>query len=189
VEKIVQAMIYDNIHKKLSEMQREKAELRKVFNFSMEKLQDTPGECLAEISDYLETYKDKIEDYYFKSYVDESTFQPVLVMHVIPTQQWRNSMQHFDFVGRFFDPESVVSAIRLNLEKIFSKYLFEINDKETRLAMSKDMERALIFRDFYPSLVDITTDRDSDAGSFKFLVNLGENEMSIGEYLKMISES
>jgi hypothetical protein len=176
------------IQEKLSEMQESTPVLRKHFNFSLEKLQDNPEECLGEIENYLEQHSERIEDFSFESYIDEETFAPVLIMKVTPVAPIRNSMTSFDFVGRLFTPQSVASAIRENLEKIFANYLFEMNDKETRLHMSKDMEKALIFRDYYPTLSDITTSRDIDAGSFKFIVNLNDNEMTIGEYLEMISE-
>ena len=53
----------------------------KFFNFSMEDLKDNP-ECVKEIEDYLETHKDKIENFHIYSWIDEDTFRPIVMLSI-----------------------------------------------------------------------------------------------------------
>jgi hypothetical protein len=186
----------DKIYEKLIEMQDKPVELRKVFTFSVEDLQDTPETCSMEIKDYLETHREKIEDFYFESYIDEETFSPVLVMHIIPNAEWRgfsllyrSLMMKNQIFENLVPTKRRVSRIRKELENILNNYLFEFNDEKTRRSMASDIQKILTVPGKYPEVIDITDVRDVEAGQYSFIVRENDNEMTIGEYMQLLSEA
>lgn len=71
----------------------ENPRLYKTFKFSMEDLQDSP-ERILEVVNYLEMHKDKIEDYVIHTWTDSESFSPVIMIEVIPNEEFRKYMRN-----------------------------------------------------------------------------------------------
>ena len=169
-------------------MQQKPLELRKVFSFSVESLQDNPETCFREIKEYLDMHSDKIEDFYFESYIDQETFAPIMVIHVIPNVEWRSKMMRNEIFENMLPAKILVSRIRQRLQNTMNNYLFEFNDTTTRKNMVSDIQKIITTPGKYPEVVDITDQAPAEAGAFRYLVRYNDHEMTLAEYLKVISE-
>jgi len=127
------------IIEKLRDLEKSLPTIQKNFSFSMEDLQDFPERCLDEISQYLTLHSEKIEDFFFTSFIEEATFKPVLIMHVIPVASIRENMQNKLF--------SKITSLEDSLENLLyeelSEFLFEDNTEEIRDLMKKKIENFL----------------------------------------------
>ena len=74
---------------KLTEMRDRPKEVRRVFDFTMEDLQDNGFE---EISSYVAMHRDKISDFWIESYFEEHTFRPKVVVHMILNEEWAKNI-------------------------------------------------------------------------------------------------
>lgn len=177
-----------NFHKKLVELRNKPLELRKSFKFSMEKLQDEPKECLREVEQYLSQHSDKIEDYYLETYVDEETFAPVMVMHVIPNARWRSFMSR-DGVWDYLLPETMrLADLESKVRKVMEWYRFQPNTVATRKRIAADLEKVLNVNCTNPRVVDITSTENVNNGTSEFNVQEGDKEYSIEDYLRHLQQ-
>jgi hypothetical protein len=181
--------ISDKIYTRLVEMQDRHIELRKVFKFTVEKLQDEPQSCLREIEEYLKEHDDKIEDYWFQSYIDENTFEPHMVMNVVPNSHWRSMMQKNTLFENMLPRHLRVGILEKRVRDIMESYLFEMNSKETRHKMALDIEKAIFEPGKRLRVLDSTTEEEADSGGFSFIVKDEEEETSLKEYLVKVVSS
>jgi len=174
------------IFNKIEKLQREPQTIKKFFPFTMEDLNDDPEGCIEVIEDYLEQHKDKILDFEFESWIDESAMIPVLMlkMELVP------SMSKFLVSMRALNnllPSSVESDImREEITEIFSQHQWEFNDEKTRATIANKLKYGigLIFDD----VEDRTTSEQIDKGGFNFILKKGDSEMTIEEYLQSIAD-
>jgi glycine cleavage system regulatory protein len=90
-----------NIYGKIIERLQQSADrpsLYKIFTFSIEDFQDK-NDRLMEIADYLKLHEGKIEDFSIHTWVDSETFKPVLMIQVIPNEEYR---QHIKSLSQDF---------------------------------------------------------------------------------------
>ena len=82
---------YDKIITRLQQS-ADRPSLYKIFNFNMEDLQDR-SDRLMEIADYLKLHEGKYEDFSFHTWVDSENFTPVLMIQVVPNEEYRQHMK------------------------------------------------------------------------------------------------
>ena len=80
MEQSIKTEIRDQIFKKIENLQREPQTVKKFFPFTAEDLNKDPEGCIEVIEDYLEQHKDKILDFEFESWMDESVMIPVIML-------------------------------------------------------------------------------------------------------------
>ena len=186
MEQNIKTEIREMIFNKIEKLQREPQTIKKFFPFTMEDLNDDPEGCIEVIEDYLEQHKDKILDFEFESWIDESAMIPVLMlkMELVP------SMSKFLVSMRALNnllPSSVESDImREEITEIFSQHQWEFNDEKTRTTIANKLKYGigLIFDD----VEDRTTPEQIDKGGFNFILKKGDSEMTIEEYLQSIAD-
>ena len=186
MENKIKTEIREMIFNKIEKLQREPQTIKKFFPFTMEDLNDDPEGCIEVIEDYLEQHKDKILDFEFESWIDESAMIPVLMlkMDLVP------SMSKFLVSMRALNnllPSSVESDImREEITEIFSQHQWEFNDEKTRATIANKLKYGigLIFDD----VEDRTTSEQIDKGGFNFILKKGDSEMTIEEYLQSIAD-
>jgi hypothetical protein len=186
MEQNIKTEIREMIFNKIEKLQREPQTIKKFFPFTMEDLNDDPEGCIEVIEDYLEQHKDKILDFEFESWIDESAMIPVLMlkMELVP------SMSKFLVSMRALNnllPSSVESDImREEITEIFSQHQWEFNDEKTRATIANKLKYGigLIFDD----VEDRTTSEQIDKGGFNFILKKGDSEMTIEEYLQSIAD-
>jgi len=189
MEQNIKTEIREMIFNKIEKLQREPQTIKKFFPFTMEDLNDLnddPEGCIEVIEDYLEQHKDKILDFEFESWIDESAMIPVLMlkMELVP------SMSKFLVSMRALNnllPSSVESDImREEITEIFSQHQWEFNDEKTRATIANKLKYGigLIFDD----VEDRTTSEQIDKGGFNFILKKGDSEMTIEEYLQSIAD-
>ena len=186
MENNIKTEIREMIFNKIEKLQREPQTIKKFFPFTMEDLNDDPEGCIEVIEDYLEQHKDKILDFEFESWIDESAMIPVLMlkMELVP------SMSKFLVSMRALNnllPSRVESDImREEITEIFAQHQWEFNDEKTRETIANKLKYGigLIFDD----VEDRTTPEQIDKGGFNFILKKGDSEMTIEEYLQSIAD-
>lgn len=186
MENNIKTEIREMIFNKIEKLQREPQTIKKFFPFTMEDLNDDPEGCIEVIEDYLEQHKDKILDFEFESWIDESAMIPVLMlkMELVP------SMSKFLVSMRALNnllPSRVESDImREEITEIFAQHQWEFNDEKTRATIANKLKYGigLIFDD----VEDRTTPEQIDKGGFNFILKKGDSEMTIEEYLQSIAD-
>jgi hypothetical protein len=173
----------DKIFKKIEELQRREPTLKKFFVFSLEDLQDDPEGCLEVIEDFLETNKDKIEDFEFENWIDEATFSPVLMMKVslVP-----NISLHLtnNKLFNMLVPSSVESdLLREEIQDVLARYQWEFNTDETRKSMINDLS----FRLGTLDIEDRTTPDNVDQQILNIIIKKDGKDLTLSEYLDLIS--
>ena len=187
MENKIKNEIREMIFNKIEKLQREPQTIKKFFPFTMEDLNDDPEGCIEVIENYLEQHKDKILDFEFESWIDESAMIPVLMlkMDLVP------SMSKFLVSMRALNnllPSSVESDImREEITEIFAQHQWEFNDEKTRTTIANKLKYGigLIFDD----VEDRTTPEQIDKGSVNFILKKGDSEMTIEEYLQSIADN
>jgi hypothetical protein len=116
--------------------------IRKVFVFSVEKIQDDPISVFSEIFDYVELHSDKIEDFHFESYIDENTFAPTLVMHIVPVEEIRKGMIN-SFWRSVTDLDIRPFTVSKQIEEVANQFIYEFNTPEIRNQMCSIIESLL----------------------------------------------
>jgi hypothetical protein len=160
--------------------------IRKVFNFSLEELQDNPRKTFATIRNYLRDHADKIEDFWFDSYVDENTFMPILVLHVLPVETVRNHLinTHWKHIA---DLNIIPYTIEDNVTKIFNSFLFEFNDYATRTQLSAMIEQLIkLYTVVDFRIVDKT---EEDSTSINLVISSEYGETSLNEFLFILADN
>lgn len=184
-----QGSVFDKIQEKLKDMQTSVKTIDKVFTFSMENLQDNPNKCLSEIKDYLEEHADKIEDYWFTSHIDQHSFKPILTMHVIPVESIAKSLKD-DHWTSLAKADLTVEKMESDIREIFSHYLFEFNNKETRQSIVENVSSYFshLTEDKF-KVKDETTPEVVDSGGCIFVVDRGGKEFTISEYIEYLYDN
>jgi hypothetical protein len=116
--------------------------IRKVFVFSVEKIQDDPISVFSEIHDYVELHSDKIEDFHFESYIDENTFAPTLVMHIVPIEEIRKGMIN-SFWKSVTDLDIRPFTVSKQIEEVANQFIYEFNTPDIRYQMCSIIESLL----------------------------------------------
>ena len=166
------------IYTRLLEMQAKKTQLRKVFFFTIEKLQDDPQECFRQIEEYLTKHEDKIEDFYFENYIDEATFAPILVVHVIPKPEWSHGEPNSVWENLLPDDlKDKMTLLKNDIMEILSSYKFEINDKETREHIVGVLENMISKKhNLDVKIMDRTDNAHEDMNTMQFSFFNGKKE-------------
>lgn len=185
----------DNLRKKLKEKLRDLTSdqnktIKKTFMFSVEKLQDSPEECFEEIYQYLSTHKDRIEDFWFNSYIDENSFLPTLVINILPQKEIRHHMinNHWEKLVNLAIDNDKVNSIIESLEKVFQNFLYEFNTKEIRETIILAIKQILSNRitvDF--EIVDFTNESLLDKGSVDIRVIYENKIFTFKDFLNHLS--
>jgi hypothetical protein len=174
----------DKIFKKIEELQRREPTLKKFFVFSLEDLQDDQEGCLEVIEDFLESNKDKIEDFEFENWIDEATFSPVLMMKVSLVPDMSLHLTN-NKIFNMLVPSSVEShLLREEIQGVLSRYQWEFNTEETRKSMINDLS----FRLGTLDIEDRTTPDNIDQGILNIIIKKDGKDLTISEYLDLISE-
>jgi hypothetical protein len=186
MEQSIKTEIRDLIFKKIEKLQREPQTIKKFFPFTMEDLNDDPEGCIEVIEDYLEQHKDKILDFEFDSWIDESAMIPVLMLRIklVPTMsKFLMSMRSLNNLL----PSSIESdIIREDITEIFSQHQWEFNDEKNRGTIANKIKYGLGVT--FDDVEDRTTPEQADKGGFNFIIKKGDSEMTIEEYLKSIAD-
>lgn len=186
MEQSIKTEIRDLIFKKIENLQRDAQTIKKFFPFTMEDLNDDPEGCIEVIEDYLEQHKDKILDFEFESWIDESAMIPVLMLKIklIPgMSKFLMSMRQLNNLL----PSSVESdIIREEITEIFSQHQWEFNTKENRAVIAHKIKYGLGLT--FDDVEDRTTPEQIDKGGFNFILKKGDSEMTIEEYLQSIAD-
>jgi hypothetical protein len=181
----IKTEIRDLIFKKIEKLQREPQTLKKFFVFNNTDLTDDYEGCMEVIEEYLDQHKDKILDFFFETWIDEITMQPVLMlkMKLVPT------ISSFLLNNKLLNnllPSSVEGDIlREEISEIFNQHAFEFNEGETRKSIISKIKFRLPLID----IEDRTTDEDNDNQSFNFIVKSRGEEMSLNDYIESISKA
>lgn len=174
----------DKIFKKIEELQRREPTLKKFFVFTLEDLQDDPEGCLEVLEDYLETNKDKIEDFEFETWIDEATFSPVLMMKITLVPDMSLHLTN-NKVFNMLVPSSVEAEIlREEIQSVLARYQWEFNDEETRKSIINDLS----FRLGTLEMRDITTPDNIDQQILNIVIKKDGKDLTLSEYLNSIAD-
>jgi hypothetical protein len=186
MEQSIKTEIRDQIFKKIENLQREPQTIKKFFPFTTDDLNKDPEGCIEVIEDYLEQHKDKILDFEFESWIDESVMIPVIMlkMKLIPgISKFLMSMRSLNNLL----PSSVESdIIREEITEIFAQHKWEFNDEKNRETIANKIKYGLGL--IFDEVEDRTTPEQADKGGFNFILKKGDSEMTIEEYLKSIAD-
>jgi hypothetical protein len=174
----------DKIFKKIEELQRRQPTLKKFFVFSLEDLQDDPEGCLEVIEDFLETNKNKIEDFEFENWIDEATFSPVLMMKVSLVPDMSLHLTNNKVFNQLVPSSIEANLLRGEIQDVLSRYQWEFNTQEVRKLMIQDLS----FRLGTLDIEDRTSIEDIDKGVNSIIIKKDGKELTLSEYLDLISE-
>ncbi len=170
------------IFKKIEELQLKTPTLNKFFVFSIEEITKDYEGCLESIEGYLETHKDKIEDFEFESWIDSEDFSFILML----------KMKLVDSMSRHLIPSSVLNSLlpssvearilRERVQNILLNYSWEFSDEATRKNIIRELEICLSVE----NIEDRTTSENIDRGVLNFIINQDSEELTISEYLSKI---
>lgn len=170
------------IFEKLENLQRNPKTLKKFFPFTMEDFYDDPEGCIEVIEDYIDIHKDKIIDFEFESWIDESSMAPVLMMKMTLVPTISSYLSNIGYLNNLL-PSSVESdIIREEITNIISEYQWEFNDEKTRSHLSDRLKFKLNLDD----IIDKTTPEDVDNNRYSFFVVKDDKELELNEYLDYI---
>jgi viroplasmin and RNaseH domain-containing protein len=82
--------IYDQIIEKLQQ-NASSPTIIKFFTYTIEELQDNP-QNLESIVEYLQKHKDKWESFDIRTWIDEETFKPVIMIEITPIASLRKNI-------------------------------------------------------------------------------------------------
>jgi hypothetical protein len=174
----------NQIFQKIWDLQTSTPTLKKFFYFTFEDLQNNPEECLKEIEDYLQKHKDKIKDFSFETWLDEETFEAILMLkmdideslsvHIYPPNSFNTLL-----------PSSKESMLlRERVTNLFNQYSFDFNSQESRNVIIHKLQYILGLGSV--EVIDITSQENIDQGSLNFIVKKDDKEMSLNEYLELV---
>lgn len=173
----------DQIFKKIWDLQTKVPTINKFFTFNLEDLQDDPEGCLGEIETYLEKHKDKIEDFFFESWIDEETFKPILMLKIIPSPEIAQHLFSSNLLNILLPSSMESDLLRERITNVLGKYAFEFNDDTTRKSIASDLEFMLTGVE----VIDKTTFENIDKGIHNFIVRHEDHEMTLEEYLELVA--
>lgn len=173
----------NKIFEKIWDLQTKQPTINKFFVFTLEDLEQDSEGCLDVIESYLERHKDKIEDFFFESWMDEETFTPVLMLKMVPVPEIACHLFSSNLLNVLLPSSKESEILRERITNILNKYSFEFNEEETRKSIVKDLE--FIFTDV--EIIDKTTPENIDKGVLNFIVKTQDNEMTLEDYLELIA--
>lgn len=186
MEQNIKTEIREMIFNKIEKLQREPQTIKKFFPFTMEDLNDDPEGCIEVIEDYLEQHKDKILDFEFESWIDESAMIPVLMLKIELVPSMSKFLVSMRSLNNLLPSRVESDIIREEITEIFAQHQWEFNDEKTRETIANKLKYGigLIFDD----VEDRTTQEQIDKGGFNFILKKGGSEMTIEEYLQSIAD-
>jgi hypothetical protein len=162
--------------------------IRKVFEMSIEEIQDNPRKSYQIIKDYVKQHEDKIEDFWFDSYVDENTFTPMLVLHVLPIASIRENLIN-SYWNNIVNLNVIPFVVEDKISEIFQRFIFEFNDFSTRKHLSSMIEQLIKFYTNVEFFIEDATSKDqSDSGQISLLTVSEYGTMPLNEFLFLLSE-
>ena len=179
----IKSDIRNLIFKKIEKLQREPQTLKKFFVFSIEDLNQDYEGCIQVIEDYIESHKDKILDFEFESWVDESAMIPVVMMkiHLVPSLS--SHLMSIKQLNNLLPSSTESDIVREEISEILSKYSWDLNTEETRKSIMDNIK----FRLDIESIEDRTSPENIDSGILNFVIKKDGLEMNINEYLDHIA--
>ena len=173
----------NKIFDKIWDLQTKQPTINKLFPFSLEDLQQDPEGCLEVIESYLERHKDKIEDFFFESWMDEVSFTPILMMKMVPVPEIARHLFSSNLLNVLLPSSKESEILRERITNILSKYAFEFNEQEYRKGIISDLQ--FIFPEV--EIIDKTAPENIDKGILNFIVKIDDNEMTLEDYLDLIA--
>jgi hypothetical protein len=170
------------IFNKLEELLNKPTTINKFFVFTLEDLKHDPEGCIEVIEDYIEQHKDKIEDIEFDTWIDEETFSPVVMMRMIPNKELAKYLYSSNVLNNLLPSSVEAHLLRERVTGVFEKFQFEFNEPAIRNSMKQEIEYILGV-----TIIDKTTDTNSDQGATNFVVIDDSNEMTLAEYLDAVA--
>jgi hypothetical protein len=170
------------IFNKLEELLNKPTTINKFFVFTLEDLKHDPEGCIEVIEDYIEQHKDKIEDIEFDTWIDEETFSPVVMMRMIPNKELAKYLYSSNVLNNLLPSSVEAHLLRERVTGVFEKFQFEFNEPSIRNSMKQEIEYILGV-----TIIDKTTDTNSDQGATNFVVIDDSNEMTLAEYLDAVA--
>ena len=174
----VKKLIFDKLEALLSKP----ATINKFFVFTLEDLKHDSEGCIEVIENYLEQHKDKIEDIEFDTWIDEATFSPVVMMRMIPNKELGRYLHITNVLNSLLPSSIEAHLLRERVTGVFEKFQFEFNEPSIRNNMKQEIEYILGV-----TIIDKTTDSNSDQGVANFIVIDDSNEMTLAEYLDAVA--
>lgn len=173
----------NKIFDKIWDLQNRVPTINKFFVFSLEDFHDDPEGCLEVIETYLEKHIDKLEDFFFESWIDEETFKPILMLKMIPVPEIAQHLFPSNLINILLPSSRESEILRNRITNVLNKYAFEFSDDETRKRIVKDLEFALSGIE----IIDKTTFESIDKGILNFIVRHEDHEMTLEEYLELVA--
>lgn len=172
------------IFEKLEALQRGPATLKKFFVFSMEDLRDDYEGCIEVIEDYIDQHKDKILDFEFDSWIDESAMVPVILMRMKLVPTLSSNLSNIRSLNNLLPSSVEADIIREEITNIVSEYQWELNDEKTRSHLADRLK----FKLGVEKIEDRTSNDDVDKSKFTFFVVKNGEEIELNEYLNYIAD-
>ena len=162
--------------------------IRKVFKLSVEEMQDNPRKVYTLIRNYIKQYEDKIEDFWFDSYIEEETFAPILVLHVLPIESIRNHLTNNHWLN-VVNLNVIPFIVEEKILEIFQRFTFEFIDLVTRKHIFDLIEQLLKFyTEVKFHIEDNTSNEHIEKEEISLLVISEYGSMTLKEFLFFLSE-
>lgn len=180
--------IKDNIRyllfEKLEDLQRRPQTLKKFFTFSISDIEQDYEGCIEVMEDYIDSHRDKIQDFEFETWIDEVSMTPVLMLKMELVPSLGENLSNNRILNKLLPSTTESEILREELSNIFANFSYELNNEENRRSLlDKIKYKTMIF-----DIEDRTTDQDIDNGNVNFIITQGGKEMTLNEYLKEISK-
>lgn len=178
------------IFEKMEKLQRSKQTLKKFFVFSHIDLKDDYEGCIEVIESYIEEHKDKILDFEFESWIDEVVMSPVIMMKIELVPEISRHIGNMSILNNLLPSSTESDILREDISEIFSRYSWELNEKETRKKLLQDLKFKLLHGPSHriDDIEDRTENSHIDKGETNFVIKSGNLEMSLHEYLEHLSK-
>jgi hypothetical protein len=182
--KSIKTDIRRKIFEKIENLQRGPKTIKKFFPFTMEDLIEDYEGCIEVIESYIEMHKDKIMDFEFKSWIDEVSMTPVLMMKMYLFPTIASHLSNISHLNNLLPSSVEADIIREEITNIISEYKWDFISKETR----SDLANRLKFKLGADDVIDRTTDADVDNNKYFFFLAKGDKELELNEYLNSIAD-
>lgn len=171
------------IFERLGELQKGPQTLKKFFVFSMDDLYKDYEGCIQVIEDYIEQHKDKILDFEFDSWIDESAMVPVILMKVQLVPSLESHLTNIKAINNLLPSSMEADLLRDEISDILYRYSWEFNNEESRNQILDNLR----FKLGLETIEDHTTDKNVDDGILNFIVTKDGSEMNLNEYLELVA--
>ena len=183
MEKNIKTDIKKLIFDKIEILQRSEKTLKKFFPFTMEDLNDDPEGCIEVIEDYLEQHSDKIIDFEFDTWIDESAMIPVIMLKMKLVPSISSHLMSIRSLNNLLPSSVEVEIIQEEISEIFFRYSYELNDKKTR----EEIMNAIKYHFYLDKIEDRTTVEDIDNQTFNFVIIKDGKEINLKDYPNYIA--